>query len=326
MDSEPHRLDRHPTMRDHPTTPMDEADIRLLLSRQTGVRVGLLDVVRLGRPNAESQLEQLIGDGSRVVLFDVFNEADLLRIGELVWSRARRGKGLFAVGSSGLEYALIAWWRRCGVLRMAAPKFRLRPAPMLAVVSGSCSPVTDRQIGRAIESGFGEVALDTTGLARERTRSAALRRALDLGTAHFKQGHSVIFHTARGPHDPRLDRTTRLLRRTGGRSAEVLGSALGELLERVLRANGVRRGAVTGGDTSGFAAQALGVEALEFAAPVAPGAPLCRVHAPGRAADGREIVFKGGQNGWDDFFVSLLHGTGAPARGRRLNQQVRRSS
>jgi uncharacterized protein YgbK (DUF1537 family) len=79
--------------------------------------------------------------------------------------------------------------------------------------------------------------------------------------------------------------------------------------------NGVRRGAVTGGDTAGFAAQALGVEALEFAAPVAPGAPLCRVHAPGRAADGREIVFKGGQNGWDDFFVSLFHGTGTRARG-----------
>ena len=326
LDTEPHRLDRHPTMRDHPTTPMDEADIRLLLARQTGVRVGLLDVVRLRHSEAGSQLEKLMEDGSRVVLFDVLDEADLLRIGELVWSRARRGRGLFAVGSSGLEYALIARWRRCGVLRVAAPKFRLRPAPRLAVVSGSCSPVTDRQIGKAVESGFGEVALDTAGLAWERTRSAALSRALDLGTAHFKQGHSVIFHTARGPRDPRLDRTSRLLRRTGGRSAEVLGSALGELLERVLSENGVGRGAVTGGDTSGFAAQALGVEALEFAAPVAPGAPLCRVHAPGRAADGREIVFKGGQNGWDDFFVSLLHGTGTPALERRLNQRVRRSS
>ena len=43
-------------------------------------------------------------------------------------------------------------------------------------------------------------------------------------------------------------------------------------------------------------------------APIAPGAPLCRVHAPGYAAEGREIVFKGGQNGRDDFFLSALRG------------------
>ena len=37
-----HRLDRHPTMAHHPVTPMDEADLIRLLSRQTTARVGLL--------------------------------------------------------------------------------------------------------------------------------------------------------------------------------------------------------------------------------------------------------------------------------------------
>jgi 3-oxoisoapionate kinase len=309
LGTEPHRLDRHPTMREHPTTPMDEADIRRLLGRQTRVPVGLVDVLGMDGPEAEDQVRAFIAGGVPAVLFDVLNASHLERIGELVWSRTRRGKAQFAVGSSGLEYALLAWWRRCGVLRLAVPESRLRSARSVAVVSGSCSPVTDRQIGKALEAGFDEVALDTVGLVRPRTREEVLSRACEAADALFKAGRSVILHTARGPRDPRLARTGRLLRSEEKRSAEVLGTVLGELLERVMRSAGVVRGAVTGGDTSGFAAQALGLEALEFAAPVAPGAPLCKVHAPGREMDGRELVFKGGQNGPDDFFISLLRGS-----------------
>jgi len=58
----------------------------------------------------------------------------------------------------------------------------------------------------------------------------------------------------------------------GLRSAATLGTILGGLLAKVLAQAGWTRGAVTGGDTSSFAARALGVEALEFEAPIAPGA------------------------------------------------------
>jgi 3-oxoisoapionate kinase len=325
LDTDPHRLDRHPTMREHPTTPMDEADIRVLLGRQTRLPVGLVDVLALDGPVAGEQVAALVAGGTRAVLFDVLNEEHLARIGELVGSRTRGRTPLFAVGSSGLEYALLKWWRSCGVLRGSAPEFRLGPARNLAVVSGSCSPVTDRQIGRAVEAGFAEVALDTGALVRRRTRAEALARACELGDHQLKLGRSVIFHTARGPQDPRLAQTARALRAEGRRSAEVLGTVLGELIERVCQ-RGVERGAVTGGDTSGFAAQAMGVEALEFVAPVAPGAPLCRVHAPGRVMDGREMVFKGGQNGRDDFFIALLRGAGVPLRKRRSANRSRRKS
>jgi uncharacterized protein YgbK (DUF1537 family) len=50
------------------------------------------------------------------------------------------------------------------------------------------------------------------------------------------------------------------------------------------------------------------IEALEMGAPTAPGSPLCRIHAPGSARDGMEIVFKGGQVGGSGYFVSLLRG------------------
>jgi uncharacterized protein YgbK (DUF1537 family) len=316
LDSEPHRLDRHPTMRQHPTTPMDEADLRLHLAKQTSKTIGLLDVVQLESPNAAQRLSQLQATGAEIILLDVFNDGHLPRLGELIWQQAMPRHPLFVVGSSCVEYALAAWWRQSGTLKARPPRLSLEPTPALAVVSGSCSPVTDRQIRRALEEGFAEVALDTAGLADPKSRAAALSQALAQAAPHFTASRSVVFHTARGPQDPRLARTARMLKSRGLNSAATLGTALGELLAAVLERTGWPRGVVTGGDTSSFAARALGIEALEFAAPIAPGAPLCRVHAPGHAADELEIVFKGGQNGRDDFFLSALHGhrSSTPAR------------
>ena len=58
-------------------------------------------------------------------------------------------------------------------------------------------------------------------------------------------------------------------------------------------------------------ARVLGIEALEFSAPFTPGGPLCRVHAPGSAAHGRDLIFKGGQVGRDLFFSELANGGAA---------------
>lgn len=45
LDSDPYRLDRHPTMSRHPITPMTESDLRLHLAPQTRLRIGLLDIL-----------------------------------------------------------------------------------------------------------------------------------------------------------------------------------------------------------------------------------------------------------------------------------------
>ena len=307
LDSEPHRLDRHPTMRHHPTTPMNEADLRLHLARQTRKRIGLLDVVQLESADAAQRLHQLLDAGAEIILFDVLNASHLPRLGEFIGSQQNARHPLFVVGSSCVEYALAAWWRQAGILPTPPPPSPLKPASALAVVSGSCSPVTDRQIRRAVEAGFAEIALDTAALVHPRSRPAEMDRVLNT-VLSLSAPRGVILHTARGPRDPRLADTQRLLKRFRLQSAATLGTILGELLSRVLERTGWTRGAIAGGDTSSFAARALGVEALEFEAPIAPGAPLCRVHAPGHPTDGREIVFKGGQNGRDDFFLSALHG------------------
>ena len=43
-------------------------------------------------------------------------------------------------------------------------------------------------------------------------------------------------------------------------------------------------------------------------APLTPGAPLCRAFGPNSAADGCEIVFKGGQVGRENYFEIVKRG------------------
>src|SRR5204863_5352437 len=107
---------------------------------------------------------------------------------------------------------------------------------------------------------------------------------------------SVIVHTTRSGSDKHV--TAKLKHNT----ARILGAALGKVLRGALEQTKVRRLCIAGGDTSSFAARALGIEAVEMSAPLTPGAPLCRAFARGSPADGLEIVFKGCQVGAENYF------------------------
>ena len=52
-------------------------------------------------------------------------------------------------------------------------------------------------------------------------------------------------------------------------------------MREVLEKTGIRRAAIAGGDTSGYATRRMGIEALEVKAPFAPAMPVSRVHAAG---------------------------------------------
>jgi uncharacterized protein YgbK (DUF1537 family) len=312
LDTEPCRLDRHPTMRHHPITPMDESDLRIHLSKQTARKIGLFDVLCLATPpqEADARFRSLLEAGSEIILFDVLYDEHLPAIGRLIWNQMTKGRTLFVVGSSGVEYALTAHMKSLGLLPPPRP-LGADSVDRLAVVSGSCSPVTDRQIAWLLERGAREIPLKTDRLADPQHREAEIESSVRQAVEVLKDGHSVVLPSCRGPQDPRLAATVKRLEALGQNaklmSAEIIGGALGDILLRVLDRSKLRRAAVTGGDTSGFAAKTMGVEALEMLAPLAPGAPLCTAHAPGSPIHGLEIVFKGGQNGKTDFFGTLMN-------------------
>lgn len=300
-----HRLDRHPSVSKHPITPMTEADLRVHLAKQTKSRIALFDILKVALPADEARvaLEQLLTGKPDVVLFDALTAEHLTAIGGLIDDHASTNRPLFSVGSSGVDAALGAHWAKTGTLRRSlrsAP--RAEAAPQILVGSGSCSPVTSGQIAWAMKHGFSEVALDPAALASQKDAARELIRAATEAARLLQAGSSVIVHTTRSGSDKRI--AAKLKHRT----AEVLGTALGEVLRDAMAQSNVRRICIAGGDTSSFAARALGIEALEMIAPLTPGAPLCRARAPGSSVDGREVVFKGGQVGGEDYFGIVLRG------------------
>jgi uncharacterized protein YgbK (DUF1537 family) len=307
-----HRLDRHPSISRHPVTPMTEADLRLHLAKQTRRDIRLVDILKFDLPEKEARAElECILSGAQVVLFDALTTDHLRRIGQLMDRFASRKRPLFSVGSSGIEMALAAAWAGSGLLqrRVRAAKSPgqgvrglTSAATQVLVGSGSCSPVTSGQIGWALNHGFVEVPLNPARCLSKRMTETEVQRVVEATSKFLQAGRSVIVHTTRsGAHRS-------VSQKLGSRSASVLGGAVGEVLRQVMEQSEVCRLCIAGGDTSSYAARALGIQAMEMIAPLTPGAPLCRASAPGSPVDGAEIVFKGGQVGAEDYFEIVKRG------------------
>lgn len=281
-DSPAYRLDRHPTMSRHPVTPMDEADLRLVLGRQTDLPVSLVDLPTIDA-GIEPAWNAITGFPDGIILFDATTEAHLATIGRLLDRLARdQGQPLFIAGSSGVERALI----QAGVVGHAAADLATAPLPPgpLLVVSGSRSPVTQRQLAAAVAAGFDDLAMPPTV---DEPHAALLVQA---ARAAHKQGRSVI------------------IRPGAGNFSSLAGSELGRLLGRtagqILDAASFPRVIVAGGDTSGEVARQLGISSLRCVAALAPGAPWCRVQSTRPAVAAGLFAFKGGQVGHDDLFLT----------------------
>ena len=316
-ESEVFRLDRHPTMQHHPVTPMDESDVRLHLARQTDLNVGLFDIVSIRSNDARDRLIAMIHeDQPDIVLFDILEDSDLPRIGELIEAMRPEGIRQFAAGSSGIEYALSAWWRENGEMSDSESDFSIDHVEQTVVVSGSCSPVTARQIEHACNNGFMQIPLKPERLLSDDSRAMEIERAVEAAREAMSSGESVILHSCLGPDDPRRSAVAAILEKQGWtpldirlRSGEILGNALGTILREVLAPTSISRAMVAGGDTSYHVAKTLGIRSLTMVAPTAPGSPLCRASAQGSPIDGNEIVFKGGQVGSIGFFDSVRTGS-----------------
>lgn len=280
-----HRIDRHPAMRQHPITPMDEGDLLLHLARQTALRIAGVPLLELRRnqpawpPDAD------------VIIFDGLEPADMAQAARRMWEH-RSGQQTFVVGSSGLTYGLLDYWRTQGWL----PDPPLRRNTTLSnqgralVLAGSCSPATQDQICSALRAGFYGIRLDPANWSAAATQAEAVSQ---LGA-----GRSVILYLVQG---------------AGGRmdigDQHAIGASMGQLLRNVILESGVSRVVVAGGDTSSHAVRELGISALTFAAPLTRGAPLCRAHGwPGEL----QLVLKGGQIGSERFFEEVLFYPEAP--------------
>ena len=276
-------------MRDHPLTPMRDANLVRVLAAQTTRPVGLvpLSAVLAGPAAIRSEFGRLELSGISHAVVDAVTDSDLHRLGEAV-------AGLKLItGGSGLALGLPANFRRLGQLpergEDAAVPTNLKGAA--AVVSGSCSVATLAQNAymRARRPNF---QLDPLELAES---DAPIAAALDWAAGQL--GDQPILISASAPPD-----AVRAAQEKLGR--ERAGAVVEHALARIARGlveRGVRRLVVAGGESSGAVVQALGVTALRIGAQIDPGVPW--TVASGGTGPDLALALKSGNFGGEDFFL-----------------------
>lgn len=264
------RLDRHPTMSGHPSTPVDEADLRVFLARQTDLPVRSVAFTSYGHPAP-------LPDAPGLTVLDALTDEHLATAGELVLA----APGTFAIGSGGLSRAV--------GLNLGGPAAALPaggPAPDgVLVVSGSRSAQTGRQIEAARVAGWPVRALTVDDL----TDPAEVTR---WAREHLGQGRAVV-HSRDLPASvpgllPRL--------------AEVY-TAIVRAVRTVLDPTVI----VCGGDTSSRMLRLMDAECLEIDRHLTGNVVVSRLTAPGAWSDGLHVLLKGGQVGPVDLFARTLN-------------------
>ena len=304
-----HRLDRHPVLRQHPVTPMDEADVRRHLAKQTQLPIGLVSITELNAGLAQDALQRERDSGAAIVALDCMDESSLVEVGRLIWEN--RGKRHFCTGSQGIEYALVAYWRKAGLLESATPPAHPGRVDRMAIVSGSCSPITANQIAVAATQGFECIRIDPSKAVDAMAWENELQRVATLAMSAIGKGHDPLVHTSSGPDDPANVRFNEAIDAAGQPADEVneaVGAGLGTLLLDLIDKASLSRCAIAGGDTSGHGASMLGLYALTALAPIATGAALCQAHSEKQSLGHLQIALKGGQMGGPEFFQQVRDG------------------
>lgn len=312
-----YRLDQHPSMQKHPTTPSKESDLRQHLSKQIDADMGLIDLVDLEMSVLDlvNKIHSEIDTGKHIIFFDAMYEYQMKHIGQVIDETIQKDRPLFSVGSSGIEKALGDFWIEKKKLNTRTHWKRLEESKPLLVLSGSVSPVTASQIEWAVNNGFKEIPIQIEALVGDETSKDLIEAYQKQIVQYLKEGQSVIVHTSKGPEDPRIAATKRFFKSQGydsnrmrSQTAIQFGRILGQSAKKALNQIAIKRIVIAGGDTSSYVARELGIVAVQMIAPIYTGAPLCIAHAPNSPIDKMEVNLKGGQVGDASYFGALQKG------------------
>ncbi|EHR69577.1 hypothetical protein BurJ1DRAFT_0696 [Burkholderiales bacterium JOSHI_001] len=279
-------------MRNHPLTPMTDANLVRVMQAQTRRRVGLVaqDVVARGPDAIRERFAELQAQGVGVAVLDAVDNADLLRIGP-----ALAGLLLVTAGS-GIAIGLPPNWAQR--LNRAAGAAQLPAAAGLkAVVSGSCSVATNAQVRQFIQAGRPAFAVDPLAVAAGTDVVAQALAALVPGL----QGGPVLAYATAEP-----DAVKAVQAQLG---TEKAGALVEDTLSRIalgLVRSGVRQLVVAGGETSGAVVQALGVRRMAIGPQIDPGVPWTAVQSPAAGGQTLHLALKSGNFGSTDFFTKAF--------------------
>ena len=276
-------------MQNHPLTPMKDSNLVRVMQAQCTRRVGLIDyrAVAKGAVAIRDRIDALRQQGVQIAIVDAISNDDLIKLGP-----ALKGMALVTAGS-GVAIGLPA---NFGIAPSNAASELPRASGFRAIVSGSCSAATNRQV-RAFSAAGGE-SFRIEPLQRARG-DEVVAEAIAWASSRLAQKPILIYSTA----EPVVVKAAQ----------EQLGAQrAGTLLEQALAAIarglvecGVRQLIIAGGETAGACVQALKIAQLRIGPQIDPGVPWCHAQ-PTLAPDGLHLALKSGNFGSDDFFIKAF--------------------
>ncbi|MEY2686953.1 MAG: hypothetical protein RL375_1151 [Pseudomonadota bacterium] len=296
-------------MREHPLTPMTDANLVRVLQAQSRGKVGLVrhDCVAQGPDAIRARFAALRAEGVVLAVVDALDNTDLTRLAEACADLplVTAGSGL-ALGLPA-AYAARGWLDAADLAEASASGRAARLAQVGGrgvVLAGSCSTATLGQIARWKAAGRPALRIDAVDLlgaagdtpkARDQHLAALVARALAWATAQLADG-DVLMHASAPADEVRAVQAQFGVHEAGARVEQFFAR-----VAQGLQAAGVQRLVVAGGETSGAVVQALGVQRLLVGASICPGVPWTQ-------AEGRPLLLalKSGNFGGPDFFAEAL--------------------
>ena len=277
-------------MKDHPLTPMRDANLIRLLTPQVEGKVGHIAWPDVAQGNAQitNLLKRLASNGFAHVIPDAISQSDLQQIAQAVQDFR------LITGGSALALDLPRLYEARGLIGEPDDTGDL---PIIGkgqiVLSGSCPAMTRAQVAH-----FTSIAashqLDPLALAHDGT---ALHEARNWLATLAPDAPKIIYATA-DPQD--VARSQEVLGRE--KAGNVVETALAQLAQDAYEL-GVRRFVVAGGETSGAVTQALATDRLIVGREIAPGVPWCFANRNGETF---AITLKSGNFGNEQFFTSAF--------------------
>ncbi len=284
-------------MKDHPLTPMRESNLVKVLQDQTSHRVGLVDhkTIAAGSAAITQKFSDLRAQGVGMAIVDAVSNQDLLTLGP-----ALKGMPLVTAGSG----VAIGLAQNFGLTPSAQASALPVASGFKAIVSGSCSLASNRQVVHFKQAGLPSFGIDPTPLMQDQADVASLVSQIRQWAKPLLNPDSpiLIYATADAQTVSRLQQQC---------DAHLLGSRIEQLLGKVaqdLVEDGVGQLVVAGGETSGACVQALAIEQMQIGPQIDPGVPWCfsELSAAGPRAGGLHLTLKSGNFGTDDFFTKAF--------------------
>lgn len=289
------------SLKDHPLTPMTDANLVRVLSRQTDDMVGLVEhkTVKAGADAIKGAFEALRRGGHRYAIVDALDDADLRTIGQAIADHP------LITGGSGIALGLPENYRKAGLIGRAVEAIAPNVSGPAVILSGSCSQATRAQVARA-RSIWPSHQLDPMTLA---DGVDTARIIADKVLADLTDGMPQIVFSTANPKDVQDIQAKLGRNQAGDRVERFFGN-----LARYLMEGGVRRFVVAGGETSGAVTQALRVRAMRIGPEIDPGVPWTEsLPAAGSSDPALAITLKSGNFGAENFFEKSLAMLGSNA-------------